>query len=187
MHRLHNTRTTQVNVVITHRPTQSIRDANARSAATARGFTLIEVMITVAIVAILAGIALPSYNDYLRRGQLPEAFNNLADFRVKMEQYYQDNRGYGASATVCANVNPPAWANFVATNRKSFNITCVPRGAADAAGRYQGYTMTATGVAGSRALGHVYTINDANERTTTQFKGAASAATCWLTKSTCDN
>lgn len=164
-----------------------MRNADAQSAAAARGFTLIEVMVTVAIVAILAGVAVPAYGDYLRRGQLPEAFNNLADFRVKMEQYYQDNRAYGTSATVCANVNPPAWANFVASNRKYFDITCAPRGAADAAGRYQGYTMTATGRAGSRAAGHVYTINDANERTTTLFKGTASTATCWLTKSTCDN
>ena len=183
----HHHRTTQANAVIKHRPTPSICNANARPTATARGFTLIEVMITVAIVAILAGIALPSYNDYLRRGQLPEAFTNLADFRVKMEQYYQDNRSYGTSATVCANVNTPGWANFVATNRKYFDITCDPRGAADAAGRYQGYTMTATGIATSRAVGHVYTINDANERTTTQFKGTGPTATCWLTKSTCDN
>ena len=66
----------------------------------ASGFTLIEVMITVAIVAILGSIALPAYFDYVRRGQLPEAFSNLADYRVKMEQYYQDNRNYGTT-TLC--------------------------------------------------------------------------------------
>ena len=52
----------------------------------ARGFTLIEVMIVVAIVAILATIAMPSYRDYLRRGQVPEAMTYLSDYRVKLEQ-----------------------------------------------------------------------------------------------------
>ena len=66
--------------------------------AAAWGFTLIELMIVIAVVAILAAVALPAYGDYLRRGQLPEAFTNLADLRVKMEQYYQDNRSYGAAA-----------------------------------------------------------------------------------------
>ena len=54
------------------------------------GFTLIEVMIVVAIVAILAGIALPSYLDYVRRGQIQEGTTALADGRVKMEQFFQD-------------------------------------------------------------------------------------------------
>ena len=52
----------------------------------AEGFTLLELMIAVAIVAILAAIALPSYSDYIKRAKLVEAQNALADFRVKMEQ-----------------------------------------------------------------------------------------------------
>ncbi len=72
------------------------------------GFTLIEVMIVVAIIAILASIALPSYNDYVRRGQIQEAFGYLSDSRVKMEQYFQDNRNYGtASPGACPPVAFP--------------------------------------------------------------------------------
>ena len=84
------------------------RKLDCRSAlASQGGFTLIEVMIVVAIVAILAAVALPAYGDYVRRGQLPEAFSGMADLRVKLEQYYQDNRSYGTSGGNCASVFRP--------------------------------------------------------------------------------
>src|SRR5664279_3839562 len=59
-----------------------------------RGFTLIEVMIVVAIVAVLAAIALPSYTDYIRRGKIIDATSKLSDARVHLEQWFQDNRSY---------------------------------------------------------------------------------------------
>ena len=60
----------------------------------ARGFTLIEVMIVVAIVAVLAAIALPNYADYVKRGKIIEATSALSDLRTRYEQYYLDNRTY---------------------------------------------------------------------------------------------
>ena len=141
------------------------------------GFTLIEVMIVVAIVAILASIAVPSYNDYVRRGQLPEAFNRLSDYRSKMEQYYQDNRNYGTAANKCASDAAAAsWNTF--PDGTHFSFSCVASGAT-----FQAYTITATGISGS-VTGHVYTINETGVRGTTKFKGATVATTCWLTKST---
>lgn len=145
--------------------------------AAARGFTLIELMITVAIIAILAGVALPSYVDYVRRGQIPEAFAGLSDFRVKMEQYYQDNRNYGTAN--CVDANTPSWGASTPTltyaAQENFTFTC----ALTASG--QGYTLTATGSAG-RVAGHVYTLNQNNQRATTSFKGTTSTKSCWLTK-----
>lgn len=146
----------------------TVRAQSARSAND--GFTLIEVMIVVAIVAILAGIALPSYRDYIRRGSLPEAFTFLSDSRVKLEQYYQDNRGYGPiGGTACGIPNP--------SGLKYFALTCVLTSAAD----NQGYTLTATGTTGSAAAGHVYTLTNNNAKATVTFKGAASGKSCWLT------
>lgn len=144
-----------------------------------RGFTLIEVMVTVAIVAILASVALPSYTDYVRRGTLPEAFGALSDFRIKMEQYYQDNRSYGTlGGTTCANGTPtPSWNGFAPSGAKYFTYACALGGTAD----NQSYTITATGVAGTKAAGHVYTINSNNVKATTTFKGTAvMGKNCWL-------
>jgi prepilin-type N-terminal cleavage/methylation domain-containing protein len=62
-----------------------------------QGFTLIELMITVAIIAILAAIAVPNYTDYITRSKFTEAHGMLGDLRVKMEQYYMDNRRYGTT------------------------------------------------------------------------------------------
>ena len=64
----------------------------ARSAA--RGFTLIELMIVVTILGILAAIALPAYNDYVRRSRIIEATTAMADARTRMERFYLDNRTY---------------------------------------------------------------------------------------------
>lgn len=141
-----------------------------------QGFTLIELMITVAIVGILAAVAVPAYKDYVRRGSLAEAFSQLADYRVKMEQYYQDNRNYGGTACVDA-ANAPSWKTFVPTGAKGFTYGCALTNTG------QGYTLTATGKTGTVSVGHVYTINQSNVQTTTQFKGATvSGKSCWLAK-----
>ena len=72
------------------------------------GFTLIELMIVVAIVGILATIAYPSYTDYVIRGRIPDATSGLAAKRVQMEQFFQDNRTYVGAPACAADMQRPA-------------------------------------------------------------------------------
>jgi len=138
-----------------------------------RGFTIIELMIAVAIIAILAAIALPAYNDYIQRGKITEAFTALSDFRVRMEQFYQDNRRYdGAGLGGCGAAAP---------NSQYFTFNCVPVVVAPAT-TPQNYTVTATGIANEGLTNFVYTLNENNVRATTTlgagWNGAGTA--CWV-------
>jgi type IV pilus assembly protein PilE len=100
----------------------------------AQGFTLIEIMIVVAIVAILGAIAIPAYGDYVTRGKVIDAVNNLQSMKSLLEQYYQDNRTYGDTASYtspCTNVGT------LTAGVKTFTLTCSASSSA--------FTVTATG------------------------------------------
>lgn len=67
-----------------------------------RGFTLIEMLVTVAIVAILAGVALPSYRQYIIRGNRSAAQAQMLDIANREEQFLLANRAYADKTTLTA-------------------------------------------------------------------------------------
>ncbi|MBH9576001.1 prepilin-type N-terminal cleavage/methylation domain-containing protein [Inhella sp. 1Y17] len=130
----------------------------------ALGFTLIEVMVTVAVVAILGAVALPSYRDYVTRGRIPEATAGLAERQVRMEQFFQDNRTY-AGALACT-----------VTAGKFFTFSCTAASAT-------AFELTATGT-GSMS-GFTYTVDQAGTKKTTAVPAGWSLPSpnnCWVTK-----
>lgn len=146
--------------------------AKRRAQGKIAGFTLIEMMIVVSIIAILAAIAIPAYSDYVQRSRIIDATSKLSDVRVKMEQAFLDNRTYvGTKPNGCPVADQPGGSG------DSFNITgnCA----------VATYTWTATGMASKNMSGFVYTIDQANNKTTggpppgwTQ----PSPNTCWATR-----
>ena len=134
-----------------------------------KGFTMIELLIVIAIIGILAAIALPQYSAYVTRSKITEAVAGLSGMKVRMEQFFQDNRTYvGACA---AGTVAPLPAGPAA---KYFAFTC-PTLTATA------FTVTATGY-GSMA-GFSYTIDQTDARATTGVPaGWTSAANCWVLK-----
>src|SRR6266513_1938408 len=139
----------------------------------ATGFTLIEVMITVAIVAVLASIALPLYTDYITRSKIQEATTTLLAQRTKMEQYFQDQRTYVGA---CDPLNPSTVAP-VPTGLKYFTVAC-----SNVASNT--YTITATGVAGTDMALFIFTIDQSNTRQTGGVPPGWTlpATNCWVAK-----
>ncbi len=138
-----------------------------------RGFTLIEVMITVAIVGILSAVAYPSYRDYVLRGQLVDATNGLANFRAEMERHFQDNRSFqtvGAFTSPCGRTAAErTLGNFV--------IDC-PTLTATA------FTLRATG--SGPANGFVFTFSHQDVRATTAApSGWGTSASRWCLRKGC--
>ena len=123
------------------------------------GFTLMELMIVVAIIAILSTLAMPSYKDYITRGRIGEATSNLAAMRVRMEQYYQDNKTYAC-------ISSPS--------SRYFTFSCDPAPTATT------FTLKATGK--NAMAGFIYTVDHLNTKKTTSVpSGWTSSITCWVT------
>lgn len=123
-----------------------------------KGFTLVEVMIVVVIVAILSAVAVPAYTDYVVRGKLTEATASLSNGRIRMEQFFQDNRTYQGGTC------PATTANF---SFACTNLTTTT------------YLITATGTT-PQLTGFSFTINQNNTKTSTTPWG--NGATCWVTR-----
>ena len=133
------------------------------------GFSLIELMVVVVIVAILARLVVPSYTNYIQRGNITEAIAGLSQLRLEAERFYADNRTYvGFSCTA-----PVA---------QSFTFSCVTPAAPTATT----ITITATGIANTNMQGFVYTINQNGDRATTfnNVNGwtAHNPNNCWVTR-----
>jgi type IV pilus assembly protein PilE len=158
----------------------------------AKGFTLLELMVTVMVVAILAAIALPSYSDYVLRSKFVEATGNLADLRIKMEQYYMDNRSYSTAGdnTICGIPGLPNGNTPTAADARYFTYRCAPSNPAGLGA--QQYVLTAIGVAAQGLGGLSFTVNEANAKTTAVdaasnmanrgYTVGAPSATCWMRK-----
>lgn len=73
-----------------------------------KGFTLIELMIVVAVIAIIAAVALPSYDDSVKRGKRTDGKGYLLDLASQQETFYAQNLSYANSITGSTQLNTSA-------------------------------------------------------------------------------
>lgn len=142
-----------------------------------RGFTLIELMITIAVVSILATVGASSYRAYIVRTHRSEALAALLQVRVAQEKFYIQNNAYATNAQLSLAV--PNGLGLPATTRPE--------------GRYQlrirntnaalDFTVIATPTSGGGQLGdaecQTMTVDQSGARTATDSGGADSSARCW--------
>ena len=116
-----------------------------------QGFTLIELMIVVAIIGILAAIAIPAYQDYTIRAQVSEGLNLSGGAKAAVTEYYQDRGAYPTN-NVQAGLSTPVniQGKYVATVGVVNNVITVTYGN-DAHATINGQTvlMSATDNVGS--------------------------------------
>jgi type IV pilus assembly protein PilE len=126
-----------------------------------RGFTLIELMVVVAIVAILAAIAIPSYNEQVRKSRRAEAASELARLHMAQERWRADRPTYGTLAQIGGVATMPngyytisvatpggnCASGVAASNANSFSITATAAGAQLSDTRCA--TMTLTSLCGT--------------------------------------
>lgn len=133
-----------------------------------KGFTLIELMIGVAIVGILASVAVPSYLSFFRKGNRAEAQGALVTFANAMEQWRLQNGTYlGAAADGADTGSPTIFSTVVPISGQStttYNLTI-------SAATATTYTLTATAVGSQAADGNL-------SLTSTGVKTCSVASSC---------
>lgn len=132
------------------------------------GFSLIELMVVVAIVGILGTVALPAYTNYVLQSTIPDATSTLSARRVLMEQYFQDNRSYIGADTAGA----PGLCDVGTSSLFDFSCSVTPDATV--------YTLQATGK--GKAAGFSFTVDQDNAKTSSGPSGWSSGANCWITK-----
>jgi len=136
------------------------------AAATSRGFTLVETLIALAIVALVTTFAVPQYTAYIARSRLLDGFVKLSDYRSQMEQYFLDRRTYLDDAGGCG-VAPLATATADA-----FTVTCTATATT--------FIYTAVGIASKGLNSFRFTIDETGARSTLSVPpGWSRTPDCW--------
>ena len=143
-----------------------------------RGFTLIELMIAVAVVAILTAIAVPSYQSSVRKSRRQDAKTALLDLAARQERYFTLNNAYSDGVTVPNSLGYPLPANLGNAAAPDYVLSVVTP--APGAGTGPAFSLQAAPPAGSDQANDAcgtYTLDNFGNQGNTG--NTLPSASCW--------
>lgn len=135
------------------------------------GFTLLELMITVAIIAILAAIALPSYGNYIKKSRANNAASDLVTLSLMMENAYQKTLAYPATTITTGTTQTQTYIstntgiNWIPAESNNFDYKVTAPSTVSGGTTATTYTLTAIGKTGTQNAGCTLSLTQANVRT----------------------
>jgi type IV pilus assembly protein PilE len=146
------------------------------TAKTARGFTLMEVMVTVAIIGILAAIAIPAYTSYIQRANRVDARKQLLEAAAFLQRCFSQNNDYRCAPAGLATMTAPFDQAPDAPAVAKYIISVQPGGGGIGSTSYE-LRAAPTGVMSNDECG-IFTLNSAGVRDIIATSGRT-ATDCW--------
>jgi type IV pilus assembly protein PilE len=144
------------------------------------GFTLIELMVTVAIVTILATIAVTSYTSQVQKSRRTEAKSALLDLAGREERLFSTTNTYSQDELFLGYATVSTQMTNMTFGNKYYTLTAVVPDAVNQPGVTSSYLLTATPVAGNSQAGDTtcgsFSVNQLGVQT---VSGTGTAASCW--------
>jgi type IV pilus assembly protein PilE len=149
------------------------------------GFTLIELVVTMVVIAILAAIAIPSYQNQIRHSRRTDAKSALLDLAAREQNVYSTTSAYGATPA-SVGYTGATWPVTVGSGYYSVNLTIVPAVApanSTVTGTPATFTLVATPIAGTSQANDAacasFTLTSAGVQTALNSAAVDNSVACW--------